>query len=97
MIVDRGHRDLVDPLGLERRLADDEPRQVVLVAGRREGARQAEQDHGLAGEIILRLDRLRPVGSHLAHGDVGQAFADFDGHRKVPGIDGSGVEAAAEH
>src|SRR5271165_544252 len=66
MVVDRRHGDLVDALRLEPLLVDDESRQVVFVAGRGERARQAEQHDGLAGEIILRFDRLRAVGGQEA-------------------------------
>ena len=80
MVVDRGHGDLVDALGLELRLVGDEAREMVLVAGGRESARQAEQHHRLAGEVIFRFDRLRAVRGQKAERGVWQAFADRDRH-----------------
>src|SRR5271166_122859 len=80
VVVDRGHGDTVNALGAKTRLVGDEARQMVLVARRREGARQAEQHHRLADEVILRLDRLRTVRGDEHELRVGQAVANLDGH-----------------
>src|SRR5579883_781537 len=80
MIVDRGHRSDVDALVLERLLIGEEAGQMVLMAGRREGAGQAEKDDLLAAEEIARRDRQRPVLADQAECGVGQTVADFDCH-----------------
>src|SRR5579872_1240898 len=47
MIIDRGHRDRIDALGLEAVFIGDEARQMVFVASRRESAGKAEEDDPL--------------------------------------------------
>src|SRR5438270_14074595 len=53
---------------------------MVLVAGRRKGARKAEQNNRLTGEEVRGLDRLRPVRRDERDSRFGDLVADFDGH-----------------
>src|SRR6185437_6566930 len=83
-VVDPGHGDGVDALGLDCGGVLHEARQMVLVAGRRERARHCEQHHLLALEQLVGGLRLRPLARHHGERTIGHAVANLDSHDSYP-------------
>jgi len=79
-VVDAGHRDGADALGLEGGGVVEEARDVQIIAGRREGAGHREQRDLLALEDIVGGLPGRTLRRHDAKLGCGEAVADLDGH-----------------
>src|SRR5262249_38598135 len=97
-VVDRGHRDAVDALRLDRVRILHEAGHVVAVAGRREGAGHSKQHDLLALEHLVGGLPARPFGRHPSELCLGKAIADLDGHggsSLIAGVDEDGWRVLA--
>ena len=80
-VVGAGHHDRIDALGLDLGGLGEEAGQMVLVAGRREGAGNGEEHDLLALEQVVRRLRRRAVRGHHAKGRLRKLVTHLDGHR----------------
>ncbi len=108
-VVDAGHRDGVDALGLDGVGVVEEARHVQVVAGRREGAGHGEQRDLLALEDFvggLRLGASAVMTRNLALGNLsptlmGMAcslvlFGEFSGSAEITRLRGGLVETGLD-
>jgi hypothetical protein len=79
-VVDGDADDLVDALGAEIVGGADETRQVRGAAGAGEGARQAEDDHAAARDIVGQINRHRTFRAESDKLRVGELGSDLQGH-----------------
>jgi len=79
-VVDRRTGNRIDALPLQLVDARNEPRHMLLLAGRREGARDREQRNLLAGEDLARRTLCGALGRHYHEARIGKPVSDLDRH-----------------